>query len=91
MKFDGHLQFLIIYKFCKRDFSLQPPGDPREQYQGVAQKNTHSVGPFVYMTFLGMEIRNWKKVNILFRKKKNTKRDIAIRKIKKIGYEMLLD
>ena len=42
VKFGGHLSFLIIYKFCKRDFSLQPPGDPREQHPGDARQRTSS-------------------------------------------------
>ena len=37
-----HLSFWIIYKFCKKDISLQPSGDPREQHQGEArQKHRH--------------------------------------------------
>ena len=42
VKFGGQLPFLIIYKFCKRDFSLQPPGDPREQHPGDARQRTSS-------------------------------------------------
>ena len=33
---------MIIYKFCKRDFSFQPPGDPREQHPGDARQRTSS-------------------------------------------------
>ena len=42
VKFGVHLPFSIIYKFCKKDFSLQPPGDPREQHQGDARQRTSS-------------------------------------------------
>ena len=41
-KFGEHLPFSIIYKFCKRDFSLQPPGDPREQHPGDTRHRTSS-------------------------------------------------
>ena len=42
VKFGGHLPFSNIYKFCKRDFSLQPPEDPREQHPGDARQRTSS-------------------------------------------------
>ena len=35
------LPLMIIYKFCKRHFSLQPPGDPREQHPGDARQRTY--------------------------------------------------
>ena len=37
---------MIIYKFCKRDFSLQPPGDPRQQHPGDARQRTSSTKIF---------------------------------------------
>ena len=40
VKYDGHLPFSNICKFCKRDFSLQPPGNPREQHPGDARQRT---------------------------------------------------
>ena len=42
VKFGGHLPFSIIYNFCKWYFSLQPPGDPREQHPGDARQRTSS-------------------------------------------------
>ena len=38
----GHAPLFIIYKFCKRDFCLQPPGDPREHHPGDARQRTSS-------------------------------------------------
>ena len=56
MKFGVHLPFSIIYKFCKRDFSLQPPGDPREQHPGDARQRTSSSNFFFLCKTIIQEI-----------------------------------
>ena len=69
VKFGVHLPFSIIYKFCKKDFSLQPPGDPREQHQGDARQRTSSSNFFflcksIYRRYICEKIRSYHQKNL---------------------------
>ena len=69
LKFGGHFPLMIIYKFCKKDFSLQPPGDPREQHQGDARQRTSSSNFFflcksIYRRYICEKIRSYHQKNL---------------------------
>ena len=56
-----------IYKFCKKDILIQPPGEPREQHLGDVQTKKFELHK------ISLKNKMTGRVDILFKKSKKVK------------------